>query len=206
MEERRDGMGWEIELINGLLKSSLALFIIVDPVGQIPLFLGLTKDMPRVERLRAFNMAVVVGSALLFVFALAGSWILQLFGITIHSFKIAGGILLLLLSIRIIIGGEAAARFSHAEDVGVFPIAFPLLSGPGAITTTMISIESYGVPVTVVSIVVVMGLTWVLLRNIDKAYTVLGRVGTEVIARVMAVLIAAIAIEFIITGVKHYYP
>ena len=199
-------MAWELEVLTSLLKSSLALFIIVDPVGQIPLFLGLTKDMPSGERHRAFKMAVLVGSSLLFVFALAGSWILQLFGITIHSFKIAGGVLLMLLSIRIIIGGESGARFAHAEDVGVFPIAFPLLSGPGAITTTMISIDSYGVPVTVLSIVLVMGLTWVLLRNIDKAYTVLGRVGTEVIARVMAVLIAAIAVEFIITGVKYYYP
>ncbi|HIQ29104.1 MAG TPA: MarC family protein [Candidatus Caldiarchaeum subterraneum] len=195
-----------IDFLLNLVKASLALFIIVDPVGQIPLFLGLTKDMPPSERRRAFNMAVYVGSSLLFIFALAGHRILQLFGITIYSFMIAGGVLLMLLAIRIIIGGEAAARFAHAEDVGVFPIAFPLLSGPGAITTTMIAIESYGVAVTILSIINIMAVTWILLRNVERVYAVLGRVGSEVIARVMAVLIAAIAVEFIITGVKYYYP
>ena len=196
----------EIAFLFQLVKASLALFIIVDPIGQIPLFLGLTKDMSSSERRKAFNMAVYVGSSLLFVFALAGHRILQLFGITIYSFMIAGGILLMLLAIRIITGGEAAARFAHAEDVGVFPIAFPLLSGPGAITTAMITIESYGLVITILSIITVMAVTWILLRNVEKVYAVLGRVGSEVIARVMAVLIAAIAVEFIITGIKYYYP
>ena len=189
-----------------LIKAIIALFIIVDPVGQIPLFLGLTKDMKREERRKAFSTAVYTGAGLLLVFALAGQQILLVFGITLYSFMVAGGILLMLLAIRIIVGGEAGARFATAEDVGIFPIAFPLLSGPGAITTTMITIQSSGILVTIISIIVVMGITWVLLRYIERIYAILGKLGSEVIARVMAVLIAAIAVEFIITGIQHYYP
>ncbi len=186
-----------------LLKATIALFIIVDPVGLVPIFSSLTDDMDRLQKLRTFRNIVLTGSAILLIFALAGDQLLRLFGISLPSFKIAGGILLLLLSIEILLRGERVQK-TPGEDVGIVPIAFPLLVGPGAITTTMISLQSDGLGVAIPSILIVMLLTWIVLRLNERIHKLLGRTGSAVIARVLAVFIAAIAIQFIIDGIQSY--
>jgi len=188
-----------------MLRATVALFIIVDPIGLVPVFSALTKDLPRPEKRRMFRNIVYTGSALLLLFALAGQELLRLFGISLDSFKIAGGMLLLLLSVEILLRGERVQK-TPGEDAGIVPIAFPLLVGPGAITTTMISIQQYGLEVAIPSILIVMFLTWVVLRLTDRINRLLGRTGSAVVARVMAVFIAAIAIQFMIAGIQSYYP
>jgi len=193
------------ELYAEILRATVALFIIVDPIGLVPVFSALTKDLPKPEKKRMFRNIVYTGSALLLVFALAGQQLLLLFGISLQSFMIAGGMLLLLLSVEILLRGERVQK-TPGEDVGIVPIAFPLLVGPGAITTTMISIQRDGLEVAIPSILIVMFLTWVVLRFTDRINRLLGRTGSAVVARVMAVFIAAIAIQFIIAGIQFYYP
>lgn len=165
----------------------------------------MTKEMPVPEKRRTFRNIVYAGSALLLIFALAGQQLLVLFGISLQSFMIAGGMLLLLPSIEILLRGERIQK-TPGEDVGMVPIAFPLLVGPGAITTTMISLQSYGLAVAIPSILVVMFLTWIVLRVTDKAHSFLGRTGSAVVARVMAVFIAAIAVQFMLAGIQFHYP
>ncbi|HLE64965.1 MAG TPA: MarC family protein [Candidatus Bathyarchaeia archaeon] len=194
-----------LDLYADILRATVALFIIVDPIGLVPVFSALTKDLPRPEKKRMFRNIVYTGSALLLLFALAGQQLLLLFGISLQSFMIAGGMLLLLLSVEILLRGERVQK-TPGEDAGIVPIAFPLLVGPGAITTTMISIQSYGLEVAIPSILIVMFLTWVVLRLTDGINRLLGRTGSAVVARVMAVFIAAIAIQFIIEGIQFYYP
>lgn len=186
-------------------RASVALFVIVDPLGNVPIFLGLASGLSEAERRRTHNTAVLVGSLLLFVFALSGQQILMLFGITLYSFMIAGGILLLLLAARILVSGGEMDQLG-SKDVGVFPIAFPLLAGPGAITTTIITLHSSGPLIALASIATVMPLTWLILRESDRLYRFMGRTGSDVVARVMAILIAAIAVEFIVRGIQFYYP
>src|SRR6266571_8696583 len=145
-----------------LLKATVALFVIVDPLGPVPIFANLTKGMNPQEKVRIFRTAAIVGSVLLAVFALVGQELLALFGITLPSFQIAGGLVLLLLSIEIIFRGERVDKLSlsSAEETAVFPIAFPLLVGPGAITLTMISLQSSnGLVIALAAIVVVMFLS-----------------------------------------------
>jgi len=192
-----------LDLYIDILRATVALFIIVDPIGLVPVFSALTKELPRPEKRRMFRNIVYTGSALLLLFALAGQQLLVLFGISIQSFMIAGGILLLLLSVEILLRGERVQK-TPGEDVGIVPIAFPLLVGPGAITTTMISIQRDGLEVAIPSILIVMFLTWVVLRLTDRINRLLGRTGSAVIARVLAVFIAAIAIQFIIDGIQTY--
>ncbi len=190
-----------------LLKATVALFVIVDPLGPVPIFANLTKGMEREEKLRIFRTAAIVSAVLLAVFALVGQELLLLFGISLPSFQIAGGLVLLLLSIEIIFRGERFDKLAlaSAEETAVFPIAFPLLVGPGAITLTMISLQSSNGPaVALVAIVLVMLLSWVVLRLTDRIYKLLGRTGAAVIARVMALFIAAIAIQYVLTGVQLY--
>ncbi len=189
-----------------LLKATVALFVIVDPIGLVPVFSNLTKSLNGPERQKMFRVVIYTAAGLLTVFALVGQELLVLFGIILPSFQIAGGLLLLLLSLDILFRGERFAKPGSHDDIGVVPIAFPLLVGPGAITTTMIALGAYGLLVTLGSIVIVMLLTWVVMKQTDRIHRLLGRTGSAVIAQVMGVFIAAIAIQLIIGGIRYYYP
>ena len=104
----------------------------------------------------------------------------------------------------------SSSKSTHDEDVdspeslGAVPIAIPLLVGPGAITTTIFNLQSYGIMVTIIAVIVVLAITWVILRYINGIYRVLGKTGALVIARAMALLIAAIAVQYILNGITHY--
>lgn len=192
-----------MDFISELIKSIVALFIIVDPLGNIPIFTGLTENMAADNRKKVYNTAVLVGVILLLVFAFTGNVILQLFDLSIWSFEVAGGILLLIIAIRILISG-GHENVESPESIGAVPIAIPLLVGPGAITTTIFNLQAYGTIIAIVAVVAVLSLTWIILRYINGIYKFLGKTGSLVIARVMALLIAAIATQYILTGVTHF--
>ena len=192
------------EFLDELLKSVVVLFVVVDPIGNVPIFIGLTKGMDREQRKKVFHIATITSWALLMVFALAGHQLLLLFGISLNSLMIAGGILLLILAIKILIYGEWEEKTSSPKNAGVVPIAFPLLAGPGAITTTIVSFEKWGLLITLLSVVIVLVLTWVVLRLIGPIHKILGEIGATVVARVMAIFLAAIAVQFIVEGLRHY--
>jgi multiple antibiotic resistance protein len=191
-----------------LLKATVALFVIVDPLSPVPIVAGLTKEMSLDQKRRTFRTAAIVGSVLLAAFALVGREVLLLFGISLQSFQIVGGLVLLLLSIEIIFRGERFDKLAliSAEETAVFPIAFPLLVGPGAITLTMISIQSSGITIALLAIVIVMFVSWIVLRQTDRIYRMLGRTGVAVIARIMSLFIAAIAVQYVLAGIQFYYP
>ena len=169
-------------------KAALALFIIVDPFGNIPIFVGLTENVQDAQKKKVYNTATIVGVILLLVFAFAGTGILSLFGLSIYSFEVAGGILLLIIAIRILISGNMHENVESPESIGAVPIAIPLLVGPGAITTTIFNIQQYDTIIAILSVLVVMAITWIILRYISKVYKFLGKTGSLVIARVMALL------------------
>lgn len=176
----------------------------IDPLGNIPVFISLTKDMNKKDRKKAFNTATIVAFILLIIFVLTGKHLLNLFNISIYSFMIAGGILLLIISIKILIYGEWTEKNISPENIGAVPIAFPLLTGPGAITTSIVTIQTSGFLATFLSVLIVFSLVWVILQFIDEVHSLLGRVGSIVIARLMAIFIAALAIQFILDGVNAY--
>ncbi|MGD0638446.1 MAG: MarC family protein [Nitrososphaerales archaeon] len=196
-----------VPFLDELLKATVALLVVVDPAGLVPVVLALTKGMKREERRGTFRVALLVAIVLLVIFAVAGQELLALFGITVDSFMIAGGILLMILAMQMIFrGGFVGASSISADEVGVVPIAFPLLVGPGAITTTIVSLQTYGILVTLLSIVIVMFVAWLVLRYLDRIDSLLGKRGTAVLSTLMAVFIAAIAVQFILTGIQFYYP
>jgi multiple antibiotic resistance protein len=190
--------------ISEFSKAALALFIIVDPFGNIPIFVGLTKNVQDTQKRKVYNTATIVGVILLLVFAFAGTGILSLFGLSIYSFEVAGGILLLIIAIRILISGSIQENVESPESIGAVPIAIPLLVGPGAITTTIFNIQQYDTIIAILAVLVVMAATWIILRYISRVYKFLGKTGSLIIARVMALLIAAIAVQYILTGVTHF--
>jgi multiple antibiotic resistance protein len=193
--------------LSELLKGAIALFIVVDPTGLVPVILGMTGDMDQNARKRILNTALLTSFILLIVFALIGQQLLGLFGITVNSFKIAGGILLLLLAMQMLIKGQFIERSStQTDDIGVVPIAIPLLVGPGAITTTIVTIQSSGVVVTILSIGIVMLSTWLIFRYIERINSLLGKRGSAVLTMLIAIFIAAIGVQFILSGVLSYFP
>ena len=196
-----------VPFLDELLKATVALLVVVDPAGLVPVVLALTKGMKKEERRGTFRVAMLVAIVLLVIFAVAGQELLNLFGITVDSFMIAGGILLMILAMQMIFrGGFVGSSSISADEVGVVPIAFPLLVGPGAITTTIVSLQTYGILVTLLSIVIVMSVAWLVLRYLDRIDSLLGKRGTAVLSTLMAVFIAAIVVQFILTGIQFYYP
>lgn len=192
------------DFLIGLVKSIISLFIIVDPIGNIPIFIGLTQGISGEERRKVFRTATLTGFILLLAFAVAGNEILNIFGVGLPSLMIAGGLLLLIIAIKILVGWEIGEKLTP-ESIGAVPIAVPLLVGPGAITTTILSLQEYGALITVISVVIVFALTWLILRYIELLYRVLGRSGSAIIARVMALLIAAIAVQYIVKGITPFF-
>ena len=191
-----------LELAPDIVKMTIALFIVVDPLGSVPIFIGLTQDMDKSQRKKTYQLATVTGLILLTVFSLVGQNILVLFGISLDSFMIAGGVLLLIVAIELLIKGGWRQQTVVSESVGAVPIGCPLLVGPGAITTSILNIQAYGILATLISVLLTFVIVWLILRFIDPIYRILGKNGSLVITRVMALLIASIAVQYILEGVK----
>ena len=188
-----------------IITSIIALFVVIDPIGNIPLFIAFTKKLEKAEHKTVSKTAILTAAALLLLFGVAGTQILQLFGITIFSFMIAGGTLLFIIAIELLTYGEWRFAGSVKEEVGVVPIAFPLLAGPGSITAVIISYQTSGFLITFSSIIIVMAITYVILRMVNPIYKVLGNRGSMIVSRVFAVIIAAIAVEYIVKGIKNLF-
>jgi multiple antibiotic resistance protein len=192
---------------DNLLKSTIALFVVIDPIGSVPLFIAITEKLEKDERKSVSKIAIVTAAGLLIVFAVAGTQILAIFGITIFSFMVAGGVLLFIVSIELLTQGvwRFGSSGSTSGESGVVPLAFPLLAGPGAITSVIISFQTAGLIVTIVSIAIVISFTYLVLRFVNPIYRLLGRRGSMIITRVFAVFIAAIAVQYIVQGAKHLF-
>jgi multiple antibiotic resistance protein len=189
-----------------LLKSVVSLFVVVNPIGQVPLFIALTQKMEKQNKKLVSKNAIITTAVLLTVFAVAGIQLLSIFGISIFSFMIAGGVLLFIISIEFLTHGEwRYGRSSMAGDSGIVPLAFPLLAGPGAITTVIISLQAYGWLVSIISIVFVVSVTYLVLHLGDPILRILGRRGSIVTTRVFAIFLAAIAVQYIVEGLRQLF-
>lgn len=191
-------------IIPDLIKGTITLFTIMDPIGNIPILLSLTKEMKREEKSRVTRTTTLVGFTLLLFFALAGNEVFRFFEISLENFMIAGGVLLLVIAIKILIFGEWTETRITPENIGAVPLAMPLLVGPGAITATILTLQSSGIIITLLSVTINFGIVWIIFRSIDPIYKILGKTGSDLIARIFAMFIAAIAVGFIIEGVKHH--
>jgi len=196
----------DMDFALSLVKVFIMLFVIMDPPGNIPIFMALTKGMREEERKKELNYAVVVATILLLLFAFLGKIILYVLGITTDSFMIAGGILLLFFSFDLLRGEHKyAVSVGSGAGVGAVPLGTPLLAGPGAITAVMVIIQKEGVFVVLFTIFAAIIATRFLLGQSERIFSIFGKVGSEVLSRVMGILVAAIAIQFIGTGIMGMF-
>ena len=188
--------------MDGVLEAFVTLFVIMDPIGNIPLFITMAKGMPLKEIRKGVDRSVFVAGVLLFAFLFLGIQIFSVFGININSFEIAGGIVLLVLGILYVFGASLKFMKTHGNDFSV-PLGTPLLTGPGVITATVILVQEKGTLVTVIAAFLTLIATWIILINSTKLYLILGEHWTDVISRVMGIFLAAIAVEFIVKGIVN---
>lgn len=186
----------------GVIETFIVLFVIMDPVGNLPFIIFLTKGMPVNEARKSINSSVFVAGVLLFVFLFLGLDILRFFGINLDSFQIAGGIILLILGILYVLGISGKLVKSHGADLSV-PIGTPLLTGPGVIVTTIILVMENGIWATAIAAALTLLATWIILFNSMRVYKILGEHWTDVISRVMGIILAAIAVRFITNGILN---
>jgi len=194
-----------------LVKAFIILFVVMDPPGNIPIFVALTKGMRREDRRKELNHAVIVATILLLIFAFLGKVILDVLGISIDSFMIAGGILLLLISFDLLRGEHRyGAQGEAGAGVGAVPMGTPMLAGPGAITAVMVIIQSHedfivGASVVLFAIFSAIIATRLLLGQSERLYDIMGKEGSEVLSRVIGIIVAAIAIQYIVTGIRRMF-
>jgi multiple antibiotic resistance protein len=189
-----------------LLKSTIALLVVLDPLGIVPMYIAITEKMESAKRVEASKTIVITSAGLLFAFAIAGTQIFTVFGITLYGFMVAGGVLLFIVAVELLKGGQSfMTRPEESEHAGIVPLAFPLLAGPGAITAVIIALETTGLVVTILSIAIVIGITYVILHYSDRIYRILGKRGSLIVSRVFAVFVAAIAVQYIVQGVKALF-
>ncbi|MHB8359456.1 MAG: MarC family protein [Thermoplasmataceae archaeon] len=189
------------------------VFAILNPIGAIPTLIALTEGYTLKERLRVVDRSVLVASGMILGFMLVGIYVFVILGIDISDFKVAGGILLFKVAFDMLQGRTSNTKLTGAEQeesmekesIGIVPIGTPLLAGPGSITTAIIFFNSkttIGVDkiMVVIAIVTVMIMSYVILRFSLPLFTRLGKTGSLIISRIMGLLLASIAIEFITTG------
>jgi multiple antibiotic resistance protein len=188
------------------IQAFITLFVVFDPIGNIPLFHTFTENFERREKKRIINSSVLIALIILIFFAVAGIFILGLFHISIGDFMIAGGILLFILAVEGLLGREEA-RWINSDDVAVVPLATPLMAGPGAIYTVIYLMEPpYGPLVAFTAMIGNVLLQWLLLVYSEKILHLIGKTGSTVISRIMAFILSAIAIGMIIAGIKGIFP
>ncbi|MCK5289314.1 MAG: NAAT family transporter [Candidatus Aenigmarchaeota archaeon] len=193
------------------------LFVIINPIGTIGIIRSLLDDYNKKNRKRIIHKAMVVATSSLLVFTIFGNAIFGFLDINLYSFKIAGGILLGMISLQMIFGqkqktkhtSEEEDEWETMENLAITPLAIPLMTGPGAITTGIL-LYSSAVSVeqkifVILAVVIACMLAYVIFRSSDKIFSILGTTGTKVITRLMGLILLAIAVQYITGGIYDFY-
>jgi multiple antibiotic resistance protein len=203
-------------MFDELVKFFVVLLVVVEPLSVLPVLAGLTEGADAAWRRRMSVKAIGLSAAVCLVFAAAGTALLGVLGISVDAFKVGGGILLFLLAIEMVFARPSGVRSitpgedaeaHHRTDISVFPLAFPLIAGPGALATILLAFASVSVGslqffAQIGVILLVLAITLVLLLMTDPVMRVIGVTGGAVMSRLLGVLLAALAAQFVLDGIR----
>lgn len=200
---------------DGLFNAFLTILVTIDPPGLAPLFLALTNGMNRDERNQVSIRASFIAFGVMALFALAGATILSIFGITLPAFRVAGGFLLFFIAFEMIFEKRQDRKEKTAEvaitkdlihNIAAFPLAIPLISGPGAISATVLLSGTFQGPIAKAALVciiaVCIALTYLVFLLAERVDRILGETGRSILTRLLGVLLAALAVQFVADGIK----
>ena len=198
-----------------LVSAAVTLFVVVDPIGLVPTFLAVTTGIPAAARRKVAVRAAIIAGAILTGSALFGDWLLRQLGITLPAFRIAGGLLLFSIASEMVLGVRTGRQSrdaeqaieEHVRNVAVFPLAMPLLAGPGAITATvLLAGQAEARPLHLVILVGVIAATVILCLVMfwlaTEIAAVFGATGSMLLSRLQGVLLASLAVQFVIDGLR----
>jgi multiple antibiotic resistance protein len=198
-----------------IVDSFITFLVVLDPIGVAVIFAGLMRGAPAALRRRMAWRSTLIAGVLLFGFAAGGAFLFDALGISLPAFRIAGGLLLFLLATDMVFARPSGIRnptrpeqeeAAHSDDISVFPLAFPLLAGPGALTSVVLLIGRAETPLAVAAVIgsllVVLALTLAALLAAAPLMRVLGVTGANVVGRVLGIILAALAAQFVIDGIE----
>jgi multiple antibiotic resistance protein len=215
-----------MDLIHSLLRSNsvtfflhsfVSLFVIVNAVGNVPLFVELLERFSEAEKTTIMKKATIIAALALLVVSVTGNLFFRLLGVEMFSFTIAGGILLMIISFEMLLGYNTRTQSSAAEEkisseideITVTPLAIPLLTGPGALTTGIVLFDTAGNIqnriILMGTIVLIFVISYMILSRSRSILTFLGKTGTQVARRIMGLMLLAIAVQFIIKGISDAF-
>ncbi|MDO9326464.1 MAG: MarC family protein [Methanoregula sp.] len=208
------------DVLNFALLAISSILIIVNPLGATLIYASLTTNMDRLARDAVARDACRYAFIILLIVALIGTWLLQLFGITLEAFRIAGGILLFGIGMEMVYAKTSRTKLTatekyesrETEDISIMPLAIPMTAGPGAITTTIVlmneatTMTPIAIGIVLLSIAISIVLTYYMMRNSDYILTKIGQREYRAINRLMGMLLIAIAVQFVINGIRLAFP
>lgn len=192
------------DMLPDILYAFAALFIILDPLLSVPVFSAMTKGQTSAEIHKQAFIAVAVAGGLMYIFLVFNTAIFSILGLSFPAFQIAGGIILFLLGIQEALGIEIGHTKGHTTSVAGVVIGTPLLCGPGTITTVMLLSKEYGLLVPFIAITLSLIATWFILYYSEVIQRVLGDVVTDIMGKVLGMLVSAIAVKIIFSGIVAY--
>jgi len=199
------------------LGAFVTLLVVVDPPGVVPTFVGLTKSETRPQRRRILLRAVLVAFGVALFFLIAGRAVLTYLGVTVQAFSISGGVLLFMAALPMLFGQRGGLQAPElqeqscvGEDISVFPLAIPLLSGPGAIATILLLTSQTGgdmqrLVAAIVAIAAVFVVAFIALHFGARLIGLVGEGGVHIATRVMGIILAALAVQYVLNGISGYY-
>lgn len=207
-----------MDLLAGFTHSVIALFVILSPFSNIPIFLSFTSSMEAKERFGVLRRASVTAFVILLTFALAGQVLFDFFNITMGAFRVAGGILLFMISISMLYGEQSRVKLTLTEkeeaksqdDVAITPLGIPMMAGPGAIATVISLMGDAPLwsdkGLVIASIPLAVGASWLVIRLGVPLMKLVGVNGLRVMTRLMGLILAVIAVQFVINGLRDALP
>jgi multiple antibiotic resistance protein len=184
--------------------SFISLFVAVDAIGNIPLFISLTDDLNKKQRKEVIRYSVATATIVAMLFMFIGKWVLRFIGVTIPDFQIAGGTLLFFISMRLLLPTTSKGFIvpaTYNQDFGVFPLGTPLITGPAVLTTSLMMVDNYGMVPTFVALVVNMVIVWFTLYKSDSFVRALGTSGLRALSKIVYILLAAIGVMMVRRGI-----
>ena len=204
-------------LLQFAITSFVMLIVVINPVAVAPVFVGLTRGLSAKERDQVLTRAVVVAFCVALFFLVAGRVMLTYLGVSMHAFAVAGGILLFLIALPMLFGQRSAIqspagteRSGGGEDIAIFPIAIPMLAGPGTIATVLVvATQARGDLRRLLAIAIVLAsiyvISWPILHASDRVITRIGEGKVAIITRVLGIILAALAVQYVFNGITGYY-
>lgn len=190
--------------IEKFLLSFIPMFVAFDSIGIIPMYLGLTSGIEESKKGKLVLNAAISAFIICLLFLFIGEAVLKFLGITVDDFRISGGIILFIISISDLLFYSSRIRDVKAEDIGIVPLGIPLIAGPAVLTTILISNNILGKSYTIISLIINLFLVYISLANAGKIKAILGESGSKAFAKVASLILAAIAVMMIRTGITNF--